>query len=86
MEAAAAAAAQEQDGRVLNAFYLNMICIELSSAAKKPEKKKIKNQVRNKKSFFFLLSTRCRDRCRHIFHSGLFFFQFCDLLVLNTFV
>ena len=48
---AAAAAAQEQDGRVLNAFYLNMICIELNSAAKKL-RKKFKNQVRNKKSFF----------------------------------
>ena len=41
MEAAAAAAAQEQDGRVLNAFYLNMICIELNSAAKKNLRKKI---------------------------------------------
>ena len=82
---AAAAAAQEQDGRVLNAFYLNMICIELNSAAKKTEKKNLKTRFGTKKVFFLVVDKMPRPMSSH-FSLQVIFFQFCDLLVLNTFV
>ena len=44
---------------------------------KKPEKKNLKTRFGTKK-VFFQLSTRCRDRCRHIFHSRLFFSSFVN--------